>query len=129
MIYSSYWLNNISNIRMSRSTMTTYYFHESPDSSASYLLLMLETGSDDNAVLVLPVSLQNSSKSKNEKQNVYRNCRHKMLQKSHILFWRNNINMATMESKRVSHSKVSGQKDKRGIIWRDLIFTNLYYDL
>ena len=57
----------------------TFERHEIPDSSASALLRLLEVGSNDNSLLMVPTGFQNSSQDKKQKKKfISKNCSHKM---------------------------------------------------
>ena len=58
------------NALISRTTMKPCYPHESPNSSASVLLL-LEIGSGDGVVLAFPVGFKNSPWKKKQKKVIF----------------------------------------------------------
>ena len=56
----------------------TFERHEIPDSNASALLRLLEVGSNDNSLLMVPTGFQNSSQDKKQKKKfISKNRSHK----------------------------------------------------
>ena len=143
------------NALISRTTMNTCYPHQSPNSTAS-LLMLLEIGSGDSGVLTLSAGFQNSPW--NKKSNLSAGiadlrCLKRLAYSSDktmsvFTLWRTNQSPSSncpaiscnflsqirdlhhleiLVSKRVSRIKMSGYKAKGAFNCRGFIFPNVSY--